>query len=93
MHRLPLAAVLAALALGSAAPASAAPVSSHAMVYACCSSEAEKERFFAEAAASGAEFMRVDVELRRGSSRPRSAAAPDWSGLDRTAGALPRATT
>jgi len=49
------------------------------MVYTCCTPGAEKERIFAEAAAAGAEFIRVDVELDAifvGSE------APDWTRLD-----------
>jgi polysaccharide biosynthesis protein PslG len=74
---LPAAALCAAYAPD---PAEAAPVSSHAMVHTCCTPDAMKERIFAEAAASGAEFIRVDVELAGifggGGGRP------DWRALD-----------
>ncbi|HEV3377304.1 MAG TPA: hypothetical protein VG126_08500 [Thermoleophilaceae bacterium] len=74
---LPAAAICAA-----AAPAHAAPVSSHAMVYTCCTPPALKERIFAEAAASGAEFIRVDVELAGIFDSAGSRERPDWRALD-----------
>jgi hypothetical protein len=65
----------------AAAPARAdQPVSSHAMVHTCCTPAALKERIFAEAAASGAEFIRVDVEL--GGIFESEDGEPDWSSLD-----------
>jgi hypothetical protein len=56
------------------------PVSSHAMVHTCCTPAAMKERLFAEASASGADYIRVDVELAGifGSEDGR----PDWRALD-----------
>ena len=81
-------ALAAAALLGACAcvpAAQAAPVSSHAMVYSCCTPPGLAERVFAEAAATGAEFVRVDVQMgdvfEQETGRP--AAAPDWSGLDR----------
>jgi hypothetical protein len=73
--------LLAAAALAVAAgPAWAdQPVSSHAMVHTCCTPAGMKERIFAEAAASGAEFIRVDVELSGIFTGPDSA---DWRALD-----------
>ena len=64
------------------AAGSTVPVSSHAMVHTCCTPAEMKERIFAEAAASGAEFIRVDVELNgifEASGRPGQ---PDWRALD-----------
>jgi hypothetical protein len=75
--------VLAALCAGAAAapaPALAAPISSAAQLYTCCTSEGLQERLFAEAEASGAEYVRVDVELH-GIFGNRD--QPDWSHLDR----------
>jgi hypothetical protein len=47
-----------------AAPAHAsAPISAHAMVHTCCTPKGEQERIFSEAAALGAGYIRVDVEL------------------------------
>jgi hypothetical protein len=65
-----------------AAPAHAAPVSSHAMVHTCCTPPAMKERIFAEAAASGAEFIRVDIELNGIFEGAGSRERPDWRALD-----------
>jgi hypothetical protein len=64
-----------------ASPAEAAPISSAAQLFTCCSPEALQERIFSEAEASGAEYVRVDVELHGifGAARDR----PDWSHLDR----------
>lgn len=72
----------AALYAAAAAAAHAAPVSSHAMVHTCCTAPAMKERIFAEAAASGAEFIRVDVELNGIFEGTGSREQPDWAGLD-----------
>ena len=76
------AAFAAVVALGAAAPAEAAPVSSHAMVYTCCTPPAMKERIFSEASASGAEFIRVDVELNGIFEGSGSREHPDWRRLD-----------
>jgi hypothetical protein len=82
MVRRLLSVMLPAVALFTAAgPARAEqPVSSHAMVHTCCTPAAMKERLFAEAKASGAEFIRVDVELAGvfGSE----GGPPDWRALD-----------
>ena len=70
-----------AAVLAMAAPAHAsAPVSAHAMVHTCCTPQAEKERIFSEAAAVGADYIRVDVELSGIFSAP--GADPDWHALD-----------
>jgi hypothetical protein len=88
MHRAMFARIALAtcllLAVLPGAGAQAAPVSSHAMVYACCTPLEMKERIFAESAALGAEFVRVDVQVNdvfeNDSGGP--APAPDWRGLD-----------
>ena len=63
-----------------------APYSSHSMVYACCAAPAQAERAFALGRASGAAYMRVDVNLRAifmaREGRPRR---PAWDGVDRIA--------
>ena len=46
------------VALGaSATPASAAPISSAAQLYTCCSPAGAQQRMFSEAADSGAEYV------------------------------------
>jgi hypothetical protein len=84
MPRRLLGLILAAAALCAAAgPARAdQPVSSHAMVHTCCTPPAMKERIFAEAAASGAEFIRVDIELNGIFEGAGSRERPHWSALD-----------
>jgi hypothetical protein len=83
--RLALAAAALLCACAGVPAAQAAPVSSHAMVYSCCTPPGLAERIFAEAAASGSEYVRVDVQMghvfEQEAGRP--AAPPDWSGLDR----------
>ena len=68
--------------------AAAAPLSSHAMVHACCTPDELAERIFAESKAMGADFVRVDVELNDifegAGGGPRE--QPDWQGVDRIAG-------
>jgi hypothetical protein len=78
------AAVAAAPALAAAPPARpGAPVSSHAMLYTCCTPAAMKERMFAESKAMGARFLRVDVELAGiFDGGGASAGPPNWEGLD-----------
>src|SRR3954453_11905139 len=72
---------VAVTALVMATPANAsAPISAHAMVHTCCTPKAEKERIFSEAAALGAAYVRVDVELSGVFKEPDP--DPDWSGLD-----------
>ncbi len=67
-----------------AAPAHAAPISSHAMVHTCCMGDALKERIFAEADAVGSEYIRVDVEMSSIFEGPGGAKRdePNWSHLD-----------
>ena len=74
-----LSVALAVLAMAAPANASA-PVSAHAMVHICCTPKAEQERVFSEAAALGAAYVRLDVELSGIFKAP--GAKPDWSGLD-----------
>lgn len=76
--------IVALGALAVASPAHAAPISAHAMVHTCCSSDAMKERIFEEAEAVGAEYIRVDIEMnaifeRRGGAKRDK---PDWRRLD-----------
>jgi hypothetical protein len=52
------------------------------MVHTCCTPPAMKERIYAEAAASGAEFIRVDVELGGIFEGAGSRERPDWRALD-----------
>src|SRR5215210_7463265 len=76
--------VVALGVLAMASPAHAAPISAHAMVHTCCTSDAMKERIFAEAEAMGAEYIRVDIETDALFEEPGGEALdePDWSRLD-----------
>ena len=56
------------------------------MLHTCCTPKAEQERIFSEAAALGAAYVRVDVELSGIFTAPD--AEPDWSGLDEVMEAL-----
>jgi hypothetical protein len=67
----------------TATPAQAAPISAAAQLYTCCTPEALQERLFAEAEASGAEYVRVDVELHGIFDAAGTRERPDWSHLDR----------
>ena len=64
----------------------ASPYSAHSMIYTCCTPGPQMERSFAAARASGAGFVRLDVNLRgiftARQGRPRR---PDWRGVDRVA--------
>ena len=62
------------------------------MVHTCCTPAAMKERIFAEAEASGAEFIRVDVELGGIFEGAGSREAPTGARLDEVI-ALAGATT
>jgi hypothetical protein len=55
------AAALALLAL--AATAVARPVQSHSMIHTCCTPDADRDRLLAAAKASGANLVRLDVEV------------------------------
>jgi hypothetical protein len=81
-RRLLIAAGLAAALCAVAGPAQAAPVSSHAMVHTCCTPPAMKERIFSEAKASGAEFIRVDIELNGIFEGYGARERPYWDALD-----------
>jgi len=72
--------VAVACAGATATPAAAAPISSAAQLFTCCTPEALQERYLSEAEASGAEYVRVDVELHGIFGTEGS---PDWSHLDR----------
>jgi hypothetical protein len=75
----------ALLAPAAAAAPPVAPVSSHAMLHACCTPDELAERIFAESKAMGAAYVRVDVELAgifesgNGGLRPE----PNWAPVDR----------
>ena len=73
-------AVLLALAAAPSARADYAPVSSAAQLYTCCTPPELQDRIFEEAAASGAAYVRVDVELHGifGDGADRA----DWRRLD-----------
>jgi hypothetical protein len=58
-----LALLLACFAVALPAPATAAPVSSHAELYSCCTPFGLKDRIFAESQAMGASYIRVDVQM------------------------------
>ena len=86
MARRSVIAIASLCAAVAAAPAAsygddAAPISSAAQLYTCCSPAGLQQRMFSEAADSGAEYVRVDVELHGifGAGPDR----PDWSRFDR----------
>lgn len=83
--RLALAAAALLGTFGGVPAAQAAPISSHAMVYSCCTPPELADRIFAEAAATGSEYVRVDVQMTDVFEKEggRLAEEPDWSGLDR----------
>jgi hypothetical protein len=83
MARRLLTVIAVACAGAAATPAAASPISSAAQLYTCCSPEALQERLFAEAEASGSEYVRVDVELHGIFESPGGPDHPDWSHLDR----------
>jgi len=76
-----LLAILLAIASTVPASAQAAPISSAAQLYTCCTTDGLQVRMFEEAEASGAEYVRVDVELH--AIFEAAADQPDWSRLDR----------
>ncbi|MEA2363273.1 MAG: polysaccharide biosynthesis protein PslG [Thermoleophilaceae bacterium] len=77
--------LIAVVYVGAAASPAAGepPVSAAAQLFTCCTPEALQERLFAEAEASGAEYVRVDVELHGIFDAAGSRDHPDWSHLDR----------
>ena len=83
--RLALAAAALLGTFGGVPAAHAAPISSHAMVYSCCTPPELAERIFAEAAATGSEYVRVDVQMTDVFEKEggRLVEEPDWNGLDR----------
>ena len=74
-----IAAVLTALADPQTSKADEPPVSSAAQLFTCCTTAALQDRMFEEAAASGAQYVRVDVELH---GIFVDTDKPDWSRLD-----------
>jgi hypothetical protein len=77
-----VAVVSAALALPATGRAEPAPISSAAQLYTCCTPPALQDRLFEEAAASGATYVRVDVELHGIFGASGSRDNPDWRNLD-----------
>jgi hypothetical protein len=77
-----VAVVSAALALPGTARAEPAPISSAAQLFTCCTPPALQDRLFEEAAASGARYVRVDVELHGIFGASDSRDHPRWGQLD-----------
>jgi hypothetical protein len=77
-----VAVVSAALALPGTARAEPAPISSAAQLFTCCTPPALQDRLFEEAAASGASYVRVDVELHGIFGATGSRDHPNWRNLD-----------
>ena len=75
--------VLAAAAW--AAPATAAPYSSHSQLYTCCTDRATKRAMFAEASASGAAFIRIDIGMETVAPRLTRDDVRHWGGTDEAA--------
>jgi hypothetical protein len=76
-------ALILAAAVALAQPAAAQrpdvpPISSAAMLFTCCTPELFERRMLAEAEASGAEYVRVDIEVHGAFARRE----PDWERLD-----------
>ena len=74
--------VSAALALPATAQAEPVPISSAAQLFTCCTPPALQDRLFEEAAASGARYVRVDVELHGIFGATGTRDHPDWRNLD-----------
>jgi hypothetical protein len=79
-----LVATLATAAGGGRAAAAERPVSSHAMLHSCCMPGPLKERIFADSAALGASYIRVDVEVHGIFGELYGQRHADWSRLDET---------
>jgi hypothetical protein len=77
-----VAVVSAALAMTATARGDEAPISSAAQLFTCCTPPALQDRLFEEAAASGARYVRVDVELHGIFGATGSRDHPDWRNLD-----------
>jgi hypothetical protein len=75
-----LAVLLTCWAAALAAPAAAAPISSHAELYICCTPYVLKDRIFAESKALGATYVRMDVELS--DIFQTADGPPNWGDLD-----------
>ena len=88
MHRMrdarwpPLVVLLIAVFAVPPAHASEPPVSSAAQLFTCCTPAALQDRLFEEAAASGAGYVRVDVELHGIFGAADSRDHPNWRNLD-----------
>lgn len=74
--------VLAFVGGAWAAPAQAAPYSSHSQIYACCTDSAAKDAMFREAKASGAAYIRVDLEMHGIAPDPENPGLRYWKGPD-----------
>ena len=80
--------MLGAFLLASAlAPstATAAPYSSHSQLYTCCTDSATKRAMFAEAAASGAAYIRVDIGMETVAPQLSRSSERHWGGIDEAA--------
>src|SRR5215212_11334781 len=80
-----VAAITAALALPGPpvrAQTTAPPISSAAQLFTCCTDPELQDRLFEEAAASGARYVRVDVELHGIFGAAGSSDHPAWDNLD-----------
>jgi hypothetical protein len=85
-----LVAAVSALALPARAHATTPPISSAAQLFTCCTTPALQDRLFEEAAASGAQYVRVDVELHGIFGAPGGRDDPDWHDLDAMIGRAQR---
>jgi hypothetical protein len=69
-----------AVVVSWAAPAAAAPYSSHSQIYSCCTDPARADAMFSAAKQSGAAYIRLDIDMqtvfRAGPGAPR------WAELD-----------
>ena len=74
--------VSAALALPATAQAEPVPISSAGQLFSCCTPSRLQDRLFEEAAASGARYVRVDVELHGIFGATGTRDHPDWRNLD-----------
>lgn len=77
-------AVLLCTALGGlmVTPAHAAPYSSHSQIYACCTDPVTMDTMFREAKASGAAFIRVEIEINGIAPDSDDLSLRDWLGSD-----------
>lgn len=63
LSAVPAVALVALAPFSPVAPAAARPVQSHSMIHTCCTPDAEQASLFAAAKASGANLVRLDVEV------------------------------